>query len=70
MFRFLLLAGTLLIVSLGVTFSEAPPALAFSAWFGTLLLGMRFLIGANRVGSLIGAVLFLGYRILLGLILF
>lgn len=69
MMRFVLLAGALLVVGVGVTFSGAPLELALSAWFGTLLLGMRFVIGASWLGAIIGAILFLGYRILLGMVL-
>ena len=52
--RFLLLAGVLLVVSVGVTLSDVPAELAFAVWFGTLLLGMKYLIGASWLGSFIG----------------
>ena len=67
--RFLLVAGLLMVVGVGVTFSDVPAELAFAAWFGTLLLGMKFVIGASWLGSFIGGLLFLGYRVLLGMIL-
>lgn len=62
--RFVLFAGVLVFVGLGLAIARAPAVLALSAWFGILLIGMKFWLGA-----VIGAGVFLGYRLLLSLIL-
>ena len=64
-FRFFLLAAVLLAVGLVLFFAGLPPLIVFAIYFGFLLCGMRYWIGATWLGSVIGAVAFVAYRLVL-----
>ncbi len=68
MFRFVVFAAVLILSGALIVFGGAPPALALATWFIVLFFGMKFWIGASWLGSVIGAALFVAYRLLLGLI--
>ena len=67
--EFVLFACGLAVIGAVLFFSEVPPLVAFSAYFGAVLVGMRFVIGASWAGAAVGASLFLGYKVLLAAVL-
>ena len=66
-FRFFIFAAGLIVAGV-LTFLAGNPVLALAVYFVVLFLGMRFLIGATWLGSLIGSVLFVVYRIIFALL--
>jgi len=66
---FILFACGLAVISAVLYFSRIPPLVAFSAYFGAVLVGMRFVIGASWAGAAVGASLFLGYKVLVSALL-
>lgn len=67
--QFIILAGGMTIVGVLLGMSGLPAALILAAYFAAATLGMVFIVGATWRGGVIGAALFLAYKIVFSLAL-
>ena len=67
--EFVLFACGLAILGFVLFLSAIPPVVALALYFGAVLVGLRFLVGASWVGAALGATLFLAYKLLLAAVL-